>query len=251
MPRKPRKKIRDIAKSALPEKNAPHVAGGVSVFIMSALALQLILFFLHFMIYETVAAAFGVDSLALAILFGALSLTFISASFLAAVASNAAVRAYYKFSALWFSFVAPLCGACAGFVVIENLFPVWGWIFTPFAAGAVCFGAAIAVSFYGIWNSGHLRIVRITVPLPNLPEAWRGKRLVFFSDTHLGNIRGSGFVKKIVKKVQAQDPSVVAIGGDMFDGMKCDAEKFIAPLRGPSSAARDLFRERQPRIYPR
>ena len=49
----PRQKIKEIAKSVLPEKNAPHVAGGVSVFIMSVLVLQLILFLLHFMIYET------------------------------------------------------------------------------------------------------------------------------------------------------------------------------------------------------
>jgi hypothetical protein len=231
MPRKPRKKIKDIAKSVFPEKNAPHVAGGIPIFIMSALVLQLILLLLHFMIYETVAAAFGVGGFALALVFGILSLTFISASLLAAVAGNAAIRAYYLLSATWFSFVAPLCGACAGFVVIENLFPLWGWILTPFTAGAICFGAAIAISFYGIWNASHIKVTRVRVPLPNLPEAWRGKRLVFFSDVHLGNIRGSGFVKRIVQKVRALDPSVVAIGGDMFDGMKCDAEELVAPFR--------------------
>jgi predicted MPP superfamily phosphohydrolase len=231
MPRKPRKKIRDIAKSVLPEKNAPHVAGGVSVFVASALALQIILLLLHFMIYETIAAAFGIGGFVLALIFGLLSLTFISASLLSAVAGNAAVRTYYRFSAVWFAFVAPLCGACAGFVVVENLLPRWGLIFTPFVAGVICFGAAIAASFYGIWNSGHIRVTRTTVSLPNVPAAWRGKRIAFFADTHLGNVRGSGFVKKIVKKVRTLDASAVAIGGDMFDGVKCNAEKLIAPFR--------------------
>jgi predicted MPP superfamily phosphohydrolase len=231
MPRKPRKKIKEIAKSVLPEKNAPHVAGGVSVFLSVAFMLQIILFLLHFMIYETVVAAFGLGGFVPPLILGLLSLTFISASFLSAVAGNAFVRAYYRLAAIWFSFVAPLCGACAAFIVVENLFPLWGWIIVPSAAGAVCFGGAIVISLYGIWNSSHFRVTRIAVPLPNVPDAWRGKRLVFFSDVHLGDVRAEGFAKKIVKKVRILDPSVVLIGGDLFDGVKCDAEKLIAPFR--------------------
>ena len=161
------------------------------------------------------------------------------------------IRAYYQFSAIWFSFVAPLCGACAGFVVVEDLLPFLGWIIAPFTAGVICFGAAIAVSVYGIWNASHLRVTRVAVTLPNLPDAWRGKRLVFFADAHLGNVRGKGFVEKIVKKVEELDPAVVAICGDMFDGMKCDAEQYVESPQGTASTARGLFRERQSRIYPR
>ncbi len=227
----PRKKIKDIAKSVLPEKNAPHIAGGVSVFIMNLLLLQFILFLLHFMIYETMAAAFGFYGFVPALIFILLSLTFISASLFASVTSNAAVVAYYRFSAAWFSFVAPLCAACAMFVFIEDLFPAWGWLVAPLSAGIICFGAAIAVSLYGILNSSYPRVTRITAPLPNIPDAWRGKRLVFFSDVHLGNIRAEGFSKKIVAMVQALNPDVVAIGGDLFDGVKCDAKKLVAPLK--------------------
>ena len=227
----PRRRIKHIAKEVLPEKASIQPAGGISVFIMSAIVLQLILLFLHFMIYETILAAFGIGGVVPEVILGILSLTFISSSLLSAMAQNAVVRAYYRLSALWFSFVAPLCAACAGFVIIENLFPLWGWVLTPFMAGVVCFGAAIAVSLYGIANSFYLRVKRITVSLPNIPATWRGKRLVFFSDVHLGDVRGAGFSRKIVKKVQAQDPLVVAIAGDMFDGVKCDAEKAIAPFK--------------------
>ena len=173
----------------------------IPAFIVTAVVLQLILFFLHFMIYDTILAAFGIGGVVSATIFGILSLTFTSASFLSAVADNAAVRAYYRFAAIWFSLVAPLCAACAGFVVIENIFPFWGWIVTPFVAGVICFGAALAVSLYGMWNSFNLRVKRVTVFLPNVPAAWRGKRLVFFSDIHLGDVRGEGFSRKIVKKV--------------------------------------------------
>jgi hypothetical protein len=226
-----RHRIKHIAKEVLPEKSSIQPAGGISVFIMTAIMLQLILLFLHFMIYETIFAAFSVGGVVPAVILGILSLTFISSSLLSSMAENVAVRVYYRISALWFSFVAPLCAACAGFVIIENLFPLWGWVMTPFAAGIVCFGAAIAVSLYGIGNSFHLRVKRITVSLPNILAAWRSKRLVFFSDVHLGDVRGASFSRKIVKKVQAQDPFVVAIAGDFFDGVKCDAENAIAPFR--------------------
>jgi len=225
------RKIKEIAKSVLPEKNAPHLAGGISVFIMSVFVLQLILFLLHFMIYETVVAAFGEGGLIMMLITGFLSLTFISASVFAALANNAAVRAYYRFSAIWFSFVAPLCGACLMFVIVENWFPFLGVVIMPFAAGIICFGGAILVSLYGMWNSSYLQVTRITVPLPNLPAAWRGKRLVFFSDTHLGNVWAEGFSKKVMEKVQSLDPWVIAIGGDLFDGVKCDADKLMAPFK--------------------
>lgn len=203
----------------------------VPVFIISAVILQLILFFLHFMIYETLYAAFGISGIVPAVILGALSLTFLSSSLLSAGSGNAAVRAYYRFSAIWFSFVAPLCAACAGFVVIENIFPFWGWVIVPSAAGIVCFAAALAISIYGIWNSFHLRVRRIAISAPDVPDAWRGKRLVFFSDVHLGDVRGAGFVKKLIKKVQMLDPWAVAIAGDLFDGVKCDAEKLVAPFK--------------------
>ena len=227
----PRHRIKNIAKKVLPAKASVQARGGISVFIMSALVLQLILLFLHFMIYETVLAAFGIGGVVPATILGLLSLTFISASLLTAVSDNISVRAYYRLAAVWFSFVAPLCGACACFVVIENLFPLWGWVVLPFTAGVVCFGLALAVSLYGIGNSFHLRVKRVSVSLPSVPAAWRGKRLVFFSDVHLGDVRGAGFSKRIVKKVQALDPFVVAIAGDFFDGVKCDAKKAIAPFK--------------------
>jgi len=105
------------------------------------------------------------------------------------------------------------------------------WAITPFTVGMTCFGAAIVVSFYGIWNSSHIRVTHVAISLQNIPDAWRGKRLVFFSDVHLGDIRKEGFARRIVKKVQTLDPAVVAICGDLFDGPKCDAEKLVAPFR--------------------
>jgi hypothetical protein len=213
------------------KKADDRTVGKVSLFLISILALQFMLFMVHFMIYETLASIFGFDSLFLAVVLGLLSLTFMSSSFLAAKMDNLFVRIYYEFAAVWFSFVAPFCAACAAFVIIENLSPSAVWRITPFTVGMFCFGAAIVVSLYGIWNSYRIRATHVAMSLQNVPDAWRGKRFVFFSDVHLGNIRRQGFARRIVKKVQTLDPALVAICGDLFDGPKCDAEKLLAPFK--------------------
>ncbi len=207
-----------------------HSKRSVAIFLVSAVVMQLLLFLLCIMIYETAVAAFGIANPELEVLALLLSLTFISASFLVTVADNAATRAYYRFTGAWFAFVAPLCAASAAFVVIEDVFPLWGWIITPATAGVIVFGAAAAIGFYGIWNGLRVRVTRVSVVLPGLPETWQGRRGVFFSDVHLGPLRGAGLARQIVRRVQEQDPSFIIIGGDLFDGTKCDAEKCIAPL---------------------
>ncbi len=204
----------------------------VALFVAGVLVLQALLFLLHVVIYETLAAAFGIGGFVTALVLAALSLTFISASFLAAWASGFAVRLYYRFAAVWFAFIAPLCGASAGFVVIENISLALGrGVIAPPVVGAVSFGAAVLLALYGIWNSSRLRVTKLIMHLPNVPEKWQGRRLIFFSDVHLGNLRGEGFTKKIVEKVRTLDPSLVAIGGDLFDGTMCDAQKLVAPLK--------------------
>jgi predicted MPP superfamily phosphohydrolase len=223
-----RQKIKDIARSVLPEKTPPHLAGGVSVFVQTTLVLQLLMFLLHFMIYETLATAFGIGGWVLGAVFAFLSVTYISAILIAAVRKGRLIRAYYRLAAVWFAFVAPLCGACAAFVLAMNVSPFFGWIFAPALAGMVCFGVAVLGTLYGIWNSGHIRITKLDLQLPNIPDSWRGKRLVFFSDVHLGDVRAEGFTRRLVKKIKEIDPLVVCIGGDLYDGVACDPDALIA-----------------------
>jgi predicted MPP superfamily phosphohydrolase len=218
----------------LPQKTAPHLPSGqISVFIAVISVLQLIFFLLHFMIYETLIAAFGVGigGWWLGVLFFVLSISLVTTSILAAISKHPLVQAYYKITGVWFSFVAPLCGACFGFVIIECILPFAGIVVAPIVAGFICFGAAAAVTLYGIWNSTRAQITRVSVSLKNLPEFWHGKKIVFFSDLHLGALWGVGFAKKVVWKISALKPEVVFMGGDLFDGVKCDTDALLAPFK--------------------
>jgi predicted MPP superfamily phosphohydrolase len=226
-----RAKAQALVKSVLPERTAPHLKGGISIFIESVIVLQVILLFLHFMLYETLGAAFGFAGWPIAVLLGLLSLTFISASILATKFKGAFVRNYYKLAGVWFAFVAPLFGACVGFSLTEEISLAMGHFVAPVVAGTIFFGASFILTLYGIWNSGRVEVTNVKVKLPGLPEAWKGRKVVFVSDLQLGDIWGEGLSSKIVRKIMAIQPEAVFIGGDLYDGVRCDADGLIAPLK--------------------
>ena len=50
------------------------------------------------------------------------------------------------------------------------------------------------------------------------------------SDVHLGRILGADFLSRVVAKVNAQNPAMVLITGDLFDGADGNLEELVAPL---------------------
>jgi len=91
------------------------------------------------------------------------------------------------------------------------------------------FGLAFFASAYGFVNAAWIRIKRITVKLPNLPEAWRGRSVALVTDLHLGNVRGAAFTQRIVAQLQSLEPDAVFISGDMFDGTMANLDRLVAP----------------------
>ena len=80
-----------------------------------------------------------------------------------------------------------------------------------------------------IVNAAWTRIVRVTVRLPNLPAAWRGRTAALVSDLHLGHVRNAGFLRRIVRKLSRLHPDVLFIPGDMYDGTAVDLEPLAKP----------------------
>jgi len=93
----------------------------------------------------------------------------------------------------------------------------------------VLFGFALLASLYGVVNAAWTRVKRITVKLPNLPESWRGRVAALVSDTHLGHVRGYGFMKRIVGMLTRLRPDIVFIGGDLYDGTVARVRELAKP----------------------
>ena len=92
----------------------------------------------------------------------------------------------------------------------------------------ILFGCTILLSGYGVINSFSPTIKNLSVRLPNLPEQWKGKRIIFVADTHFGQIRGSAQAKNFAKQIADQHPELVLIAGDFYDGPKTD---FLTPAK--------------------
>ena len=91
-------------------------------------------------------------------------------------------------------------------------------------------GLSALVATYGVINGARVHVTRYTIPLPNLPDAWDGREVAVVSDVHVGIIRGPAFVQRVVRRLQALNPTAVFIPGDLFDGPEVDIAQSVAPL---------------------
>ncbi|MGC5038343.1 metallophosphoesterase [Streptomyces sp. DT190] len=93
--------------------------------------------------------------------------------------------------------------------------------------------AAAAVGTVGYGTYGVLRgpkVKRVTVPLAKLPRGAHGYRIAVVSDVHLGPVLGRGFAQKVVDTINATQPDLIAVVGDLVDGSVKDLGPAAAPL---------------------
>ncbi|MFJ5301438.1 metallophosphoesterase [Streptomyces sp. NPDC088350] len=93
--------------------------------------------------------------------------------------------------------------------------------------------AAAAVGTVGYGTYGVLRgpgVKRVTVPLARLPRSAHGYRIAVVSDIHLGPVLGRGFAQKVVDTINATQPDLIAVVGDLVDGSVKNLGPAAAPL---------------------
>ncbi len=192
---------------------------------------QSILFLGHWFLYLTLAFFFGApaSSAAVKIALALLSVSFVLASLLAWRSHQPLVRVWYTISAVWLGlasyvlWAALLCWIVYG---ASRLFAL-GW--PPRSIAMTLFGAAVLVGTYGVINAAWLRVTRVRIALPNLPEQWRGRVAALVSDTHLGHVRNGRFIRHLVQLLARLKPDIVFLAGDLYDGTAGDFEKLAAP----------------------
>jgi predicted MPP superfamily phosphohydrolase len=92
-------------------------------------------------------------------------------------------------------------------------------------------GFTIISIVYGIFNATRIRTTTYTIPSPTLAPHWKNKTIVLVSDTHLGIIRQGKFLEKVISTINAQNPDIVFIAGDIVDGPRFPYEAGFAPLK--------------------
>lgn len=102
--------------------------------------------------------------------------------------------------------------------------------FTLWTAEAVPL-VALALTAVGFLNARRTaRVVRVDVPIDGLPAGLDGFTIAQLSDIHVGPTIRAKYLRRIVEKVNALEPGLVAITGDLVDGKVSDLRDHVAPL---------------------
>ncbi len=138
----------------------------------------------------------------------------------------------FRFGAVWLLFLLYMIPALA-------LTDLAGLAFPAFRHGfwmAVLIDAAVLT--YGNWNYRHPRVETVRLALPHT-EAGMPRRIVAVSDVHLGEGTGRKQLERYVDMINAQQPDVILIAGDLIDnsvrplwrdGMAEELQRLRAPM---------------------
>ncbi len=113
-------------------------------------------------------------------------------------------------------------------VIVIDLMTVFLKI-PPKTWGIMAISMAAIISILGIRNATNHRIRKIEVPLPGLKQEIKAALL---TDIHIGHFWGAKTLQKVVDKTNAQNPDVIFITGDLFDGRIRLSEASLSPLQG-------------------
>lgn len=97
-------------------------------------------------------------------------------------------------------------------------------------AGPLVAVTAVAVTGYGAVEAANPTITRVETSSPELPAEFDGAKVALLTDLHAGAVRSAAFTRQVVDLVNAEQPDVVIIAGDLVDGTAARYAPEIAPL---------------------
>jgi predicted MPP superfamily phosphohydrolase len=160
-----------------------------------------------------------------------LALSFFPSAFLLRLHVNVVTNLYYLISCIWLGMFLYLLMALTGGWLLFGLGKLVGFIPNMRIVFLCLLIAAAGVSLYGLVRARHPVFHRVEVAIDGLPDHWRNRVIVQLSDVHLGSINKTGFLERLVGKVNSLNPDLILITGDLFDGMGGDLASFIEPLK--------------------
>src|SRR5690349_12302782 len=78
-------------------------------------------------------------------------------------------------------------------------------------------GGLLGTLIYGFSNKYKYQVVRKQLQFPNVPDAFRGLRIVHISDIHSGSFTNKAAVAKGVEKILKEKPDLILFTGDLVN----------------------------------
>ncbi len=164
-------------------------------------------------------------------LFVLLPAFFIVTTFVGAKVRNKILNIFYTLSATWLAMLLWLfIGAVllSLYMAIARLMGFEPAMYLPALLVSLLVGVTLV---YGIVHARKIKTTEYEITSLPLSQNWKGKKIVFVSDLHLGMVRSKNFTERVVEKINTFSPDIVFIPGDIIDGPSFDYAHAFAPLQ--------------------
>jgi len=211
----------------------------ISALFLGVIALQSVAVFQAGASFGLIAPGFW--HMVILLKFISLPILLIATTYIGGKVRSKILNFFYVISATWLAVLAWLFCATVLLSFYMILVRAFGGApnMYPLALGACVI--ILAMTIYGIFHAQKIQITEYEVDAPALSKNWRGKKIVFVSDLHLGMVRGKYFMNRIAQKITALGADIVFIPGDIIDGPSFDYKNVLAPLQNIKSAYGTFF----------
>lgn len=104
------------------------------------------------------------------------------------------------------------------------------------ATDAGILGISTVLTAYGVYEARRRPgVVEVDIPLPHLPEAFDGFRIVQLTDIHAGLTVRRPFVETAVRMANELRPDLIAFTGDLVDGSVAYLKNHVEPMKDLSA----------------
>lgn len=88
-------------------------------------------------------------------------------------------------------------------------------------------GGLMAAMMYGFVNKYRYQLKKVKLNFPNLPEAFKGLKLVHISDVHSGSFTDKKAVELGVKMIMAQEADLILFTGDLVNDHASEMNDYV------------------------
>ena len=132
-------------------------------------------------------------------------------------------------SSVWMGMIVYLVLATFAYDVARVF--AWGALPVGRMMTTVVAGLAAAITVYGFIEAHWISVTNLPVRMPGLPAHLEGFRIAQISDVHMGRIVRGSRLERIVNRINALQPDLIVITGDLVDAEPSHMEDMIPALR--------------------
>jgi hypothetical protein len=186
----------------------------------------------------------------------ALGLSIPASLFLGRTLSFEAGRPLMLVTFLWMGLIVLLFPLVVGSDILRLLAALGGYLTghgavlesperRQFVARIIAGGALLAAGGLAglglVRGLGPITVRRVEVTLSRLPRRLTGFTIVQITDLHIGQTRGERWVRQVVDQVNALEPDLIAVTGDLVEGTPERLRREVAPLADLSARLGSYF----------